>query len=363
MTLIKGLIKTLIAGILYYSGFLMVYSAIRRKLFPHENLTILLYHRVLDDADEGKAYNQPGMCVTKSAFEKQMVYLSRKYNVLSIRQLADIVESGRPLPRKSVAVTFDDGWQDNYRNAFPAMKKYNIPATIFLATDMVETNKLPAFMEAALLLAEIELWPHRAPRIFRHVVDKNRGSDKVSRLSGEQYARIGNDVAQFMLGLMKLDGALVAEIAGLMKKEAGIDINQWNNTRWMLNWDEIREMECSGIHFGSHGVSHEILIHLDHDRVRQELSESKKLIEQKSGRAVEFFGYPNNDWNAEIKKLVAQAGYRGACAGHGCGEASREIDLYALQRANVNEGAFVGASGKFSRALFAMKMSEWMRWW
>ena len=65
-------------------------------------------------------------------FEKQMEYLKNKeYQVISLTKLVEILESDELIPKKTVVLTFDDGYKDNYINAFPILKKYNFPATIF----------------------------------------------------------------------------------------------------------------------------------------------------------------------------------------------------------------------------------------
>jgi len=66
-----------------------------------------------------------------------MEYLSKNYNVLPLDELIDAIKSGRKLRDYTCAITFDDGWQDNYKNAFPVLKKYHLPATIFITTGFI----------------------------------------------------------------------------------------------------------------------------------------------------------------------------------------------------------------------------------
>jgi peptidoglycan/xylan/chitin deacetylase (PgdA/CDA1 family) len=74
-----------------------------------------------------------------------MQYLSKAYNPISLERIAQHIQNGTSLPSKAVAVTFDDGYQDNYENAYPILKEYNIPATVFLTTGFIGTGQIPAW--------------------------------------------------------------------------------------------------------------------------------------------------------------------------------------------------------------------------
>jgi len=98
------------------------------KFYP----PILMYHNV-EDLPAGNA-----MYVTGAQFREQMRFLrEHKYNIVSLDALADILESGGKVPRNTVAVTFDDGNANNYLNAFPILKEYGIPATVFMISDCI----------------------------------------------------------------------------------------------------------------------------------------------------------------------------------------------------------------------------------
>ncbi|MDD5072916.1 MAG: polysaccharide deacetylase family protein [Candidatus Omnitrophica bacterium] len=102
---------------------------------------ILMYHSVDDHGFKLK------LSVPVKEFRAQMKYLrDRKYDIVSSAQLADMINSGKKIPRNIVAVTFDDGYLDNYLNAFPVFKEYKIPATIFVISGSIGK---PDFVNAA----------------------------------------------------------------------------------------------------------------------------------------------------------------------------------------------------------------------
>jgi len=100
---------------------------------------IIGYHCIKDKADSG-------LRPTKTAdFENQMRYLSRAYHPMSLDSMAQHLQNGTALPPRAIAVTFDDGYRDNYENAYPILTKYNIPATVFLTTGFIGTGEIPAW--------------------------------------------------------------------------------------------------------------------------------------------------------------------------------------------------------------------------
>ncbi len=97
---------------------------------------ILMYHHVLP-----KGGNQSKLVVDLAYFEKQMAFLKkRNYRVLPLDQLFLLILKNKPLPEKSVAITFDDGYEDNYIYAYPVLKKFKFPATIFLIAGKIGAN-------------------------------------------------------------------------------------------------------------------------------------------------------------------------------------------------------------------------------
>jgi len=111
----------------YFKDFLCL---LRSLLYCQKGIPVLMYHSVAD--------NDVFFTVKTKNFAKQMKCLKdKKYNVINLKELINLLESNNDLPKKTVVLTFDDGYQDNYNNAFPILKKYNFPATIFLVTGLV----------------------------------------------------------------------------------------------------------------------------------------------------------------------------------------------------------------------------------
>lgn len=89
---------------------------------------ILMYHMV----NETNYLNERRYCCSPKIFRKQMAYLKRaKYRVIGLDELVNSIRNGDQLLQKSIVITLDDGFRDNYHNAFPVLQEFRFPATIF----------------------------------------------------------------------------------------------------------------------------------------------------------------------------------------------------------------------------------------
>src|SRR5262245_54886386 len=109
----------------------------KRGASPHfsRRFQILGYHKVSPDQHP---FFEP---LHPDTFEQQMRFLKSCYTVLSLAELVSRSMRG-DVPERAVAITFDDGYRDNYEYAFPILKKYQFPATIFVATGAIGTREL-----------------------------------------------------------------------------------------------------------------------------------------------------------------------------------------------------------------------------
>jgi peptidoglycan/xylan/chitin deacetylase (PgdA/CDA1 family) len=101
----------------------------------YQTVPVLSYHNL-------SAGEPSKMTVSQAMFEQQMRFLKEKgYRVISMDQLFDFLDFKNSIPPKSVVITIDDGWSSAYEIAFPILKKYGYPATLFVYTNMI--NKTP----------------------------------------------------------------------------------------------------------------------------------------------------------------------------------------------------------------------------
>lgn len=106
--------------------------------------TVLIYHKFNEP-------NSPSTSISTEVFEKQITFLLKKgYNIISIDELVDALYRKRPFPEKAVVITIDDGYRTTYTEAFPVLKKYNLPFSVFLYMEGI--GRFPAYMTVEQLM-------------------------------------------------------------------------------------------------------------------------------------------------------------------------------------------------------------------
>ncbi|MCK4675870.1 MAG: polysaccharide deacetylase family protein [Gammaproteobacteria bacterium] len=264
-------------------------------------LLILMYHRILPQNDKRAQLEEPGMMVTPETFRMHMHLIKQRFDVLSLSQWITCKHNGETLPTRCCAITFDDGWADNYEFAYPILQELNLPATIFLVSDMVGSNQLFWPERLAQVLSEIA---HHCPEKWAHPCLKWIKYEAVSY----DYASAPPDQEQL--------SELIQQVKNLRDDEihAHIDLIEDElklNTRAdpsILNWQQIAEMSQSGlIEAGSHTCRHIRLNDGQNEELlKQEIIQSKLQIQKQLGQSVEAFCYPNGDYSPRAVELVKQ---------------------------------------------------------
>lgn len=301
---------------------------------------ILTYHRVLEKLEPTLDYSQPGMVVTLPTFERQLSFLEQHFEIVSLGALLD--EGNRPAGRPRCVITFDDGWRDNYDVAFPVLRRRGIPATIFLTTDFVGTERVFWHTDLIYLLLHGELsCLLRDGRMLAAYPAAVR--DCLQRCAGQSGARRADEIdAAVETVKAACDEEVIHELIDTLTGPAGLHRPFFPERRFFLDWDQVQEMAANGFEIGSHGCSHRIMTRLSREEVEQELYRSKAEIERRVGREARHFAFPNEDASEALTRLAARAGYRTACGGVP-GTGTPEPRILALRRAGMHEG--VGAAG------------------
>ncbi len=114
----------------------------QQPLVDHFAVPVLMYHRISDLTEkESRSPLMRDLTVSPAHFEEQVKYLTDNgFTCMLASDVDSAVREGKPLPERAVAITMDDGYRDNFDCAFPILKKYNVPATIFLVTSTVDTD-------------------------------------------------------------------------------------------------------------------------------------------------------------------------------------------------------------------------------
>lgn len=274
-------------------------------------LTILIYHRVLVEPDSLR----PGE-PTVIEFEHDMKILSTCFKPVPLVEAMEALQAGG-LPKRSVCVTFDDGYADNEKLALPLLEKYGIPATVFVSSGYLDGGRM---------------W--------------NDTVIETIRLLGAKDV----DLGCFELGVVSIESTadkLVAieKIIGNIrqwppqKRQASVDEFQARVANLpddlMLTGTQLKNLHARGIEIGGHTRNHPILSSLSSLEAMAEIVDGKRDLEARLGQKIDSFAYPNGrpgiDFNDAHAEMVRDAGFSWALTTQ-MGACRAEIDAYQMPR-------------------------------
>lgn len=290
------------------------------------NRYILAYHRVIPSPLALQFNMQNSMWISVDTFNDDIIWMKNHGDIVDLDTILDF---NTPNSRPLFSITFDDGWMDNYDHAFPILKKHNIPATIFLVTDAIETGHL--FWVEDLLYKVAQL-PETKP-----IGILNNTLLSYYRKAGAEQPD-NTDTQQLSEGLAELIKPFPRENRAAflndLYHDLGIDPEPISGQ--ILNWSNVIEMGKHGIEFGSHTHTHEILKYIDNDIIADELATSKKIIIEKTNKPVRYFCYPNARYRSDNAELINRAGYEYAFRIHNL-RLNKDQSRYFVPRYLLNE--------------------------
>lgn len=257
-------------------------------------LSILIYHRVLPEHDPIRPFD-----TSAAEFRWQMALLAREFTPLALPQALRLLANGR-LPPRAVAVTFDDGYGDNFTVALPILRDCGVPATFFIATGFLNGGRM---------------WNDTLIETVRRLPT-------------------GCDLGEFGLGNWRLDSPAerLRLIHTLLERCKYLPPEQREYTvsafaaraesalpdDLMLTDRQLLGLAAAGMTIGGHTVSHPILTRLPEAAARHEISAGKQHLEALLNQPVELFAYPNGqpgrDYLPRHAALARELGFRAALA-------------------------------------------------
>ncbi|MCP3684258.1 MAG: polysaccharide deacetylase family protein [bacterium] len=285
-------LKSIAAITANYSGFIDTYAFIRRK-FTKSQVVIVMYHRICPEQN----YCLPLVLNTK-IFEQQINYFCRNFKVIPLGEIAQLIHQKRSLPKKAIAITFDDGYRDNYLYAYPILKEYGIPATIFLTAGYIGSNKV--------------FWWDKVSYVIHHTGIGQITLDELGSYSCQSVYDRGQSVRKITEHLKTLPEEKRNILIDKLAQVCSITIPTDLGKELFLSWEEVIEMSNGNIEFGAHTMSHPIMTNISFEQAKNEVIQSKKAIEGEIEKEVTIFSYPNGNFNSELVSLVKECGFTGA---------------------------------------------------
>jgi len=264
-----------------------------------QGIVILLYHSVFEGPDSHE--NTLDMGHSVEIFRQQMEIVARHYDVVSMEDIPKFLTGEKRMPRRPVAVTFDDGYANNFEVAVPVLNHFGIPATFYITTGCIDQNRLPwiARIRRAFRTTERQSWQAPDGRTLSLAHRELREAARV--VACEHCAQLAGDPQEQLIEA--IESALEIEPAS-------------EESCRMLTWEQLRGIVRSGHAVGSHTVSHPNLAHVGPDELNAELVQSKRRLEERLGVPAPHFAYPNPilhpHWSTSTVYAIRCAGYRTA---------------------------------------------------
>lgn len=264
-------------------------------------LRILCYHGICEDDLKAQPW-VPTEFVTESAFEQQLAYLRKNATILPLGEAVARLDAGT-LPPCSVSLTFDDGYSNNLKLAYPLLRKYQAPATIFLTSACIESGEFFPFLKLRL---SREAAPSSIPPSDRPVLDYKT-----------------NPLDSFLESLKSRWDLIQPQLSA----------DQMRTLR-PLTIEDVNSADSGLIDFGAHGHTHCILGNENRERRQHEIRTSIRKVAEWTGRPVRIFSYPNGqrgDFDQDDKSVLRAEGIVAAVSGIR-GSNSASTDPFELRR-------------------------------
>ena len=285
-----------------------VAASVADRFGPHRSrhsdpkLWVLMYHRILPKEDKRFSLEEPGMIVTPDTFAMHLNEIKRHFDVISLSDWVNLKQQGQPLPQKACAVTFDDGWADNFEYALPLLKSTNTPATLFAVAEKIGTD--------------FQFWPNSILALllngFSEELNRHPVFAKVSsQLAGVTSGDIDREYAAAYIHQLKAFSDEVIFSALRDIRSADLLAGQLPNA--LMSWEQLNAMHASGlVVIGSHTCNHmRLSVDLNAQQMQYEIENSKKILEQKLATPADLFCFPNGDYNQAALHLV-KSSYKAA---------------------------------------------------
>ncbi len=280
---------------------------------------ILMYHSVAEG--DARRFVDPRNHVPAAVFEQQAAFLAKHRTVVALSQMITMLQRGDAPAPGTVVITFDDGYLDNLTTVAPVLKRYGLPATIFLPTgyiDRAETQWIDqAYTMFERRLANRITWNDNRGE---HCFDLDRPEDRRMAYQAicASLLTASADGRRTMLQLLQ-DGL------GPTEQPPKLTMS-WNDVRTLV-------LQYPDFDIGGHTTEHIDLTQTPVEQARSEFHNCRHRIQEQTGRPPRHFSFPYGRTSSTLRMMAADAGFDSACGGGNGDAVVRSFtDIYALPR-------------------------------
>ncbi|MCW5907697.1 MAG: polysaccharide deacetylase family protein [Chitinophagales bacterium] len=288
MSVAKTIARTVVYPFITALGIERLFASLNKN-----NKLILVYHGVVDSPDHTLS---PGPIAT-SQFKQHLVYFKKHFDIVSLDEIFEMYRNDHTPKRKTIAITFDDGYENNYTNAFPLLKKMDVPATIFVVSQLLEGNYVTWYDLLFLLRKDLKTELIDTGVVGAHRVKSFDGLlDLTKSLKIEEREKLMNEIRRL-----------------LPQKDytASYPPEHWR----LMNKEQLQEMaSLPFIEIGAHSHNHPNLGLIDIESASTEMLDCKKMLEDAIQKEVKSIAYPDGSYNDKVKEMSLRLGYKNLLA-------------------------------------------------
>ena len=342
--MIRRIAKLAIASLVHHTRSEALVST--RQQLPF----IVTYHRIVEDGRLAPTASHPAMLLTVKTLERQLEWLARSFDLVSLDDVADRIGGTVTGRRPAAAITFDDGYQDVCDNAVPLLHRKGIPAAIFVVSDRVGTKELHLHDRLFLLLSRLyQEWPGGARRLATTLHGLAVDASCIARAL--EAGRLPGMAASSLLA--DLDRATLLRLCERLEPK---DTPAESRDHALADWATLRTIAADGFTIGSHGCTHALLGNEDARTVVHEVLGSRLEIERQLGLPVRHIAYPSGSFDSVAVRIVAAAGYR--CGFTICRHRDPQFPELTIPRHVFWENTCRTVGGYFSGALMSCHVHD-----
>jgi peptidoglycan/xylan/chitin deacetylase (PgdA/CDA1 family) len=299
------------------------------KLRAPGSLVVLMYHRVLPAYSIERRMEQPGMYVSPTTLDMHLSELRRHFELVHLDDWLRRARQGAALPKRACAITFDDGWRDNYEFALPVLVKHGAPASIFLVSRLIGSgerfwpNRLMSLLDRSFVVPGSVSFPEPLRRIVEPILAEARRRGALRAEDGDLAVQAAKELQEERIREL----ICTAEEGSRRAAEK----------RELLNAEEVTLLVSSGlVRFGSHTATHfRVGGTVAADDLEREIVLSRRELQEICGQPVDLFCYPNGETSRAAIDM-ARRNYLGAVTTRKGWHAPSQ-DAHLIARIGVHE--------------------------
>ncbi len=269
------------------------------------------------------------MAICEKSFATLIKNLFCLGNIVNLSEAIESVKNGS-LKGNNFAITFDDGYLDNYTIACDILSKIGVPATFFIPFRQIDERSVFWWDYIFSVIQKDKT------HFVDWIIQENIQRDGIKNISinckrSDNISFFSRRIVQFF---NSLDNNTRLQLLDKIRKEFG----EYCGTRLLMNWNEIRTLKNKGFEIGSHTVSHIPLTDLSDSQAEFEIKESKKLLSKKINADVMGFCYPRGSFSSKHSEMVEDNKYLYAVTTQfGRNSYAKELNPYKLSRWSISD--------------------------